>query len=354
MGSTEQSPTVLSLCTGYGGLEIGLERVFGKVAVLAHVEIEAFAVANLVNKMETGKMVPVPIWTDVKTFDARPFRGCVDVLAGGYPCQPFSVAGQRKGADDPRHLWPHIRRIIDECRSGWVFLENVEGHLNKGVAEVLSDLEKMAYRPECGVFSAAEVGAPHQRKRVFILAHYDGGGFSEPGICAKQSRRTEIVGTSETSELWYSKSNKQWRLPITTMYRSWITDRRSSCNVADSERPRSQIAERCRETFKLTTSERSSVSQWPARPGEQQYEWEEPRTVVDTPCQLLNRRKIDAPTGLCGGIEEREKTKPELGSAVDGNIDRVDRLRLLGNGVVPQTAEKAFVTLYNKLFDLLQ
>lgn len=295
MDITGQSPNVLSLCSGYGGFEIGLERVFGKIAVLAYVEIEAFAVANLVNKMETSQMAPAPIWTDVKTFDARSFRGCVDFLTGGYPCQPFSVAGQRKGSDDPRHLWPHIRRIIDECRPGWVFLENVEGHLSKGVTEVLSDLEKMAYRPECGVFSAAEVGAPHQRKRVFILAH--------------------------------------------------------------NERQGLQIAERCRETFKLTTSERSRVSQWPAGPGEQQHEWEEPRTVAD---DSSNRRREGRTESTweqgrsCASWSRIGETQPELGRAVDGDIDRVDRLRLLGNGVVPQTAEKALMTLYNKLYDLLQ
>ena len=169
MDTTQESPTVLSLCTGYGGLEIGLERVFGKINVLVNVEIESFPIANLVNKMETGQMAPTPIWTDVKTFNAKIFRGFVDILTGGYPCQPFSHAGRRKGEEDPRHLWPYITKIIEDCEPKWVFFENVEGHLSNGIVQVLGDLERLGYKPKTGIFSATEVGAPHQRKRVFIL-----------------------------------------------------------------------------------------------------------------------------------------------------------------------------------------
>ena len=180
MDPAEQSPTVLSLCSGYGGIELGLERVLGHINVLAHVEIEAFAIANLVNKMETGKLVPAPVWTDVKTFPAEIFRGKVDILTGGYPCQPFSNAGKRLGRDDPSHLWPWVLHIIDIVRPGICFFENVEGHISLGLRDVLTDLASIGYRvetdsgePTWGIFSASEVGAPHQRKRVFILAYYE-------------------------------------------------------------------------------------------------------------------------------------------------------------------------------------
>ena len=117
----------LSLCSGYGGIDLGLRRVLPTCRTIAYVEIEAFACANLVEKMESKQLDAAPIWTNLKTFDARPFRGQVDILSGGFPCQPFSHAGQRKGTDDPRHLFPDIERIILECEPRIIFLENVEG-----------------------------------------------------------------------------------------------------------------------------------------------------------------------------------------------------------------------------------
>jgi DNA (cytosine-5)-methyltransferase 1 len=208
-------PRILSLCSGYGGIEIGLERIFGKISTLAYVEIEAYATAVLVDKMEAGRLAPAPIWTDIKTFNAKIFRGAVDILCGGYPCQPFSAAGKRKGKKDPRHLWPHIQRIIKECQPRYCFFENVEGHISLGLEAVLSDLGKLGYRVEAGIFSATEVGAPHQRKRVFILAN---------------------------------SSYQNARLPI------------------------GEIAEK---------SKFRGGNKWPARPGQPQYEWEEPRTIMD-------------------------------------------------------------------------
>lgn len=178
--NTEKLPTGLSFCTGYGGLDSGIEAVVGPVRNLAYVEIEAYAIANLVDKMETGKLVPAPVWTNVKTFPSYLFRGTVDILNAGYPCQPFSAAGQRKGEEDPRHLWPHIGRAIAVIRPTICFFENVEGHITLGLRTVLADLFGLGYRvatergePTWGIFSAAEVGAPHQRKRTFILAVRD-------------------------------------------------------------------------------------------------------------------------------------------------------------------------------------
>jgi len=176
--------THLSLCAGYGGIDLGLSRAFGDVRPVAYVEIEAFAVANLVAKMEAGELAPAPIWTDLKTLDWGLFRGKVDVLSGGFPCQPFSVAGKHRGDEDPRHLWPYIARGIRIIRPAFVFLENVDGVISsrlKGdgwrdqegtsvALHVLRELERMGYRAEAGSFSALEVGAPHQRKRVFFLA----------------------------------------------------------------------------------------------------------------------------------------------------------------------------------------
>jgi len=166
-----QTITHLSVCSGYDGLGLGLARVFGAIQSVFHVEIEAFAVANLVAKMETNQMAPAPVWTNVKTFPFEEFRNKVDILSAGYPCQPFANCGRRKGTEDPRHLWPYISNGIRLCKPTAVFLENVEGHITLGLREVLEDLERLGYTTAWGIFSASEVGYGHQRKRVFILAH---------------------------------------------------------------------------------------------------------------------------------------------------------------------------------------
>jgi len=174
VGNTEEPCSVLSFCTGYAGIERGLTLAGVNHRTLAYVEIEAFAIANLVSKMESDQLAPTPIWTNVKTFPAHLFRGKVDILDAGYPCQPFSVAGQNKGKEyykDPRHLWPYIRDHIETIRPVRCFFENVEGHINRGLREVIGDLEELGYTTTWGLFSAEEVGAPHQRKRVFIMAH---------------------------------------------------------------------------------------------------------------------------------------------------------------------------------------
>ncbi|MBL4540907.1 MAG: DNA cytosine methyltransferase [Rhodobacteraceae bacterium] len=139
----------------------------------AVVEWEDWPRAVLISAQRAGYFAPAPIWTDLRSFDARPFRGVFDTVLAGYPCQPFSAAGKRGGADDPRHLWPDVARVIFECRPEWVFLENVPGHVTLGLETVLRELWGLGYTPAAGLFSAAEVGAPHQRLRIFILAHTD-------------------------------------------------------------------------------------------------------------------------------------------------------------------------------------
>jgi DNA (cytosine-5)-methyltransferase 1 len=97
----------------------------------------------------------------------------VDIVSAGYPCQPFSNAGKRLGNKDPRHLWPHVRRILAETAAPFLFVENVQGHVSLGLESVWNDLQAMGYAVEAGIFSAAEVGATHIRKRLFLLAYAD-------------------------------------------------------------------------------------------------------------------------------------------------------------------------------------
>lgn len=255
MDNTKKSPTVLSLCTGYGGIERGLELAGLRPRVLAHVEIEAYAAANLVAKMETGGLAPCPIWTDVKTFPSRPFRDRVDILTGGYPCQPFSVAGKQRGSEDPRHIWPFISKIIRDVNPRCVFFENVEGHVKRGLDEVLYDLQDAGYRTTWGIFSAFEVGAWHLRKRVFIYGE------------AADSEGKRIQGLRASGQ--------------------------------------QELAPHVRPPVSLRSSKRYISSNW--------------------------------------------KTEPRLDRVVNGCPNRVDRIRLLGNGVVPSTAAKAWSVLSQEL-----
>lgn len=156
---------------GYGGNALGLKRAIPGLREIAKCERDAFVVANMVSKMEAGLMDAVPVWTDCKTFPIAEFHGLVDLFIASYPCQGFSHAGKRLGVEDERHLWPYCRKWIQGARPGAVWLENVEGHVSLGLSTVLADLEEDDYTAAWGIFSASEVGAPHQRKRVFILAY---------------------------------------------------------------------------------------------------------------------------------------------------------------------------------------
>ena len=294
----DSAQNVISFCTGYSGLEIGIRRAGVDVRTICYLEIEVYVQAVLVKAMEEGRLCSAPIWSNVKSFDARPFRGIVDGITGGFPCQPFSSAGKRKGQEDPRHLWPSIANAIRLCRPGWVFLENVPGLVTLGLRDVLQDLGQMGYRTTWNIFSAEEVGAPHQRKRVFILARLGNPTGERPrgGRENREGEQSEVFGAGLESdaELAHSAS----------------AGKHGELRDFKQEKSRSNEYDCNGETI------------WPARPGEEQYEWEEPRVT---------------------------EAQSELGGATHGTQHRVDRLRLLGNGVVPQTAELAWRTLWKKM-----
>ena len=156
----------------------------------AFVEWEGYPRSVLIAAQRSGYFAPAPIWDDLRTFDARPFRGAFDIVLAGYPCQPFSAAGKRGGADDPRHLWPHVARIIRELGDGleWVFLENVSGHASLGAEAVLRELRSLDFTPAVGLFSAEETGAAHERLRWFCVAHRAGRGRGIGGHEAQPGR----------------------------------------------------------------------------------------------------------------------------------------------------------------------
>lgn len=274
----------VSLCTGYGGIDLGLRRVLPDCRTILTCEVEAYACAVLLSKMEEGQLDACPIWTDIKTLPLEVIPKGIFVLSGGFPCTPFSVAGVRKTDDDPRHLFPYIKDAIRSIQPRWVFLENVEGIISAKLRSegwsdpvgtpvllhVLRELERIGYEPAWGIFSAEECGATHVRKRVFILAK----------MANSSSPRSE-VGISESQQ---------------------------------------------REEGDAEIVNDSSNRRWPSRPGENQFEWEEPRLI---------KPKLD---GATNGDS----------SGLDAALNRVDRLRMIGNGCCPDTVALAWQTLIKK------
>ena len=191
-----RTPTVLSICTGAGGLDLGFRLAHPDARTVCYVEREAFPVVNLVAAMEANLLDAAPLWDDLTTFDGDPWRRVVDWLIGGIPCQPHSRAGKKRGAADERNLWPDARRVIEECRPGAVFLENVSGIARYYFDSIGPELRGLGYRTEEGLFSAEEVGAPHIRERLFVLGYADRAvlGFAKRGVeghALREGRRIE-------------------------------------------------------------------------------------------------------------------------------------------------------------------
>lgn len=304
---TEAPVNHLCLCSGYDGVGRGLRNVFPNLRTVAYVEREAFAIANLVAKIEADEMDEAPVFTDVKQFPYDKFRGCIDVLSAGFPCQPFSSSGKRQSTEDERHLYPWIADGITACRARVVLLENVEGIITAKTGDgepvlkyVLRDLEERGYRTSWCVASANEVGAPHRRKRVFVMGY----------ATSERSCRGSKDESGQQSEVLGARPQSDEDVPHDTGA--------GTCSNDQGVRQRTGGTSRREETDR---------PRFPARPNERQYEWEEPRVVV-----------------------------AELGGATDGRTCRVDpvtnrtaRLRLLGNGVVPATCERAVRILWNEL-----
>lgn len=180
----------LSICSGIGGLDLGLHRAAAhlglEVQPVCVVEREAFAAGCPAAAMDRLTIPPCPIWSDLATFDARAWRGRVDLILGGFPCQPVSLAGARRGQDDERWLWPLIAKIIADIGPAFVFLENVPGLRHKGLGDVLGSLAALGFDAEWTSLRASDVGSSHKRERWFCLAYAprvlrDGGGDGPAG-----------------------------------------------------------------------------------------------------------------------------------------------------------------------------
>ncbi|MEO5375112.1 MAG: DNA cytosine methyltransferase [Alphaproteobacteria bacterium] len=301
----------LSLCAGAGGLDLGLRLAVPGYRPVCHVERDAFAAAVLVARMEDQVLDPAPVWDDVATFDGRGWRGVVDCLSAGFPCQPYSIAGRRGGASDPRHLWPHIARIIGECKPPFLVFENVPHLLRLGFAGIAEDLVGLGYRVAAGLFTAAEVGAPHQRERLFVLAHRAGADpLADP--------RRLLVPLADAP-------------------------RRRGCQVVCRQAPSTQPAMALAPVGDADGAGSSLDSCRAGDPGTQQQAavragWEFP--FPPGPGDEDGWRRF---------LAQHPDAQPSIRRTADGLAWRVDRLRLCGNGVVPLVAAHALRTLAAEL-----
>jgi len=174
--------TVLDCFSGYGGFGLGLRLAYpdADFRTVAYIEWDKFCQRVIQARIEDGHLDDAPIWDDIKSFDGKPWRGTVDIATAGFPCQPHSIAGLRKianGLSDERNLWPDTLRIIREVAPRLVILENVPGILVGGDGRppyggtVVGELAEAGYDAEWRVVSAADAGAPHLRRRWWLLAY---------------------------------------------------------------------------------------------------------------------------------------------------------------------------------------
>lgn len=294
---------VLSLCAGYGGLDLGIRAAFPSTRTVCYVERDAQAAAVLARAMGGLRLDSAPIWSDLVTLPTRALRGAVDLVAAGFPCQPVSQAGKRRAQADERWLWPHVSRIIAEIDAPLVFLENVPGLVSAGLRDVLRDLAALGFDAEWDLFSAADVGAPHIRGRWFCLAwrsvaDADGREPSRPrgpGDVAR-TREPEAEGGDPA--------------------------RCSGENLADPDRVRCE-GERI---GRLLDGERTPQRNDADGRGGARHAW--PPTPDDA-----------------DGWARYKGATPSVRRGADGSAGHVDRLRILGNGVVPAQAALALRTL---------
>jgi DNA (cytosine-5)-methyltransferase 1 len=171
----------LALCAAAGGGLLATEHLLGFKTV-CYVEHDLYRVEVLKARIQDKFLDNAPIWDDCRTFDGKPWCGLVDIVSAGFPCQPFTEAGKRLGADDPRNIWPDVVRIIGEARPKWVLLENsskllapfrVAGRTTAPayISRVLADLAEIGYVGRYDCIPASAVGAPHQRDRIWIVAY---------------------------------------------------------------------------------------------------------------------------------------------------------------------------------------
>ena len=300
----------LSLFAGIGGADLGLERAGMECA--GQVEIEPFC-----QKVLAKHWPNVWRWNDVKTLTGAQVAehcGTVDLLVGGVPCQPASVAGKRLGTADHRWLWPDFLRLVSEIKPVWVLAENPRGVLSLDVAGmqfsewIAHEFATRGYELLPVKLAAEDIGAPHRRERIFFVAHSKGARRPEK---LESVRNLQIEAMGKISSKKESGSKKRWPSRFNE-FNATGTDVADALNARlEGQRNRTRSA-----GAEVALSPGFGGYQWPARPGQSQYEWEQPRTV-------------ELPMGgAVAGLSVRLARR-----------HRVAALKALGNAIVPQVAE---------------
>ena len=186
---------LLDLFSGIGGFSYAAETLIGGYETVAFCEMDEFC-----QKVLKKHWPDVPIYHDVRTLDATRL-GRIDIVTGGYPCQPFSQAGRRQGEEDERHLWPEMLRIIKSCQPRYVVAENVAGHVTMGLDQVLTDLEDQGYTTRPIIVPACAKNAPHRRDRVWIIGQFVADTYKW------QSRSGDESKSNETQQFKFSTDN---------------------------------------------------------------------------------------------------------------------------------------------------
>lgn len=330
---------VISLFSGAGGLDLGLRLAVPETRIVCHVEQEAYACAVLAARMEEGRLHPAPIWSDVTTFDGKPWRGKVHCIAGGFPCVDVSLAGKQRGIEGPESgLWREFARIIGEVRPQFVYMENVANLLTSGFGRVLGDLANLGYNAEWCVQSAASVGAPHERRRVFILA------YSNSNAIWQQPERDQREGGREGAPLRRNtKLRKPGKGPLgDTNCKGQLHGEGAGHYDGGWHRDAGIAMEHA--SLAGLQNGRQGLSHpghpdfpplFPSGPGD-----------VDFWNRVLRERPDLAPaieSNVCR-VDHELAAQLEFDNSIRGN-----RLRALGNGVVPLAAAVAFLHLSERM-----
>lgn len=345
--------TAISICSGVGGLELGVRLVLPGLRVIAYGERDIAAATVLAARMADGQIDAAPIWSDVTTFDGARWAGSVDIVMGGVPCQPFSVAGKRRGQEDERWIWPDIWRWVREVRPRFVYLENVPGFVRHGLPVVLKDLAEAGFAAEWDCFSAAQLGAPHKRERVFVLAYTEGdlrgasgndryGASDGPGNCAR--------GMADTGG-----ERQQERCAAVAVRSQHAATECGGGDVADAGDRFVPIAGRGAEGRNGTGPAGAilgNTAQFAERePGDAGIR-DEHRHSSCGGIGGTGRLFPPGPDDTAGWIDYlagSPEAEPAVRFPTHGNTGRLDELFLLGNGVVPIVAAKAFLVLAKRL-----
>ena len=327
----------VDLCSGIGGFALGFEWA-GLSKPVLFCDIDPWC-----RKILAQHWPHVPIADDVKVLANDPIRNVpdCDILTAGYPCQPFSVAGKRKGAEDDRHIWPYIRRIVAQKRPAWAVFENVYGHISMGLDEVLADLEAESYAARAFIVPACGVNAPHKRDRLWIIAKNN-----DANTDSERSYRAEKHKHGKTEPNDGEKRN-------IGSFREVLANRGSAeiSKAANVANPESFGGDERHDEKRQATSREQGIQ------GEARTCGSTLANTDDTgPQGRIHRRADQERKGKhghvgCSGTVHRQPiqgwwdVEPELGRVAHGIPNRTHRLKGLGNAIVPQIAEQIALTI---------